>query len=82
MTRIELIQKATLAALMHVKPDYRSPKRLDDAARVIAEFVDAELRADDAKQMEGFSPETLEEFRRMDEMKTAKIARPDGLPRS
>lgn len=30
---------AILAALMHHKPDYRSPGRLDQAAKVIGEFV-------------------------------------------
>jgi hypothetical protein len=39
MSQKHTIQCAVLAALMHVKPDYRSPERLDDAARVIADFV-------------------------------------------
>lgn len=30
---------AVLAALMHHKPDYRSPGRLDEAAKVIGRFV-------------------------------------------
>ena len=41
--RNQKIERAILAALMHVKPDYRSPSRLDDCARTIAQFVIAEL---------------------------------------
>lgn len=41
--RREKIQMAILAALMHHKPDYRSPRKLDEAAKIITEFVEAEL---------------------------------------
>lgn len=44
MTRLETIQRAILAALGHVKPDYRSAAALDNAAGVIAQFVDGELK--------------------------------------
>lgn len=37
------IEIAALAALTHHKPDYRSPRKLDEAAKVIADFVEAEL---------------------------------------
>lgn len=40
-----VIQRAVFAALGHVKPDYRSPGRLDKCASVIADFVEAELKA-------------------------------------
>jgi hypothetical protein len=43
MTRLEIIQSAILAALGHVKPDYRSPRQLDETARQIAVFVDGAL---------------------------------------
>ena len=43
MPRREKIQMAILAALMHHKPDYRSPRKLDEAAKIITEFVEAEL---------------------------------------
>ena len=34
---------AALAALMHHKPDYTNPRTLDEAAKVIADFVEVEL---------------------------------------
>ena len=43
MSRREKIELAVLAALMHHKPDYRSASKLDEAAKVIADFVEAEL---------------------------------------
>lgn len=43
MTRREKIEMAVLAALMHHKPDYRSPAKLNEAAKVIANFVEAQL---------------------------------------
>ena len=43
MTREQHIQKAVLAALGCTKIDYRSPKKLDEAAAAIARFVEAEL---------------------------------------
>jgi hypothetical protein len=49
-TREEIIQRSVLAALMHVKPDYRSPKRLDAAAGVIATFVERDLAEDDKER--------------------------------
>ncbi len=39
MEREHAICMAVLAALMHHKPDYRSPKRLDEAAQIITKFV-------------------------------------------
>lgn len=45
MSRSEQIQAAVLAALGHVKPDYRSPKQLDETASVIARFVEGALPA-------------------------------------
>jgi hypothetical protein len=41
--RIAKIERAVMAALMHHKPDYRSPRRLNEAAAVIAAFVEGEL---------------------------------------
>ena len=41
--RREKIELAVLAALMHHKPDYSSGAKLDKAAKVIADFVEAEL---------------------------------------
>lgn len=46
VSNMEVIQRSVLAALGHVKIDYRSPKRLDEAAKVIAEFVIAEMDRD------------------------------------
>jgi hypothetical protein len=43
MTRREKIKMAIFAALMHHKPDYRSGAKLGEAAKVIADFVEAEL---------------------------------------
>lgn len=43
MSDQDIIEGAVLAALGHIKPDYRSTKRLNDAAKVIAEFVMAAL---------------------------------------
>lgn len=40
------IQMAVLAALMHHKPDYRSPKKLDEAAAIITDFVMAAMKSD------------------------------------
>jgi hypothetical protein len=42
----EAIQRGVYAALGCVKLDYRSPKRLDEAAGIIADFVVAELERD------------------------------------
>lgn len=39
------IQRSIFAALTHVKPDYRSPRRIDDAASVITDFVMPEVEA-------------------------------------
>lgn len=39
----EAIQRGVYAALGHVKLDYRSPKRLDEAAGIVADFVLAEI---------------------------------------
>jgi hypothetical protein len=39
LERNESIRAAVLAALMHHKPDYRSPTKLDEAAKIIADFV-------------------------------------------
>jgi hypothetical protein len=41
--RKEAVQRAVYAAFGCVKLDYRSPKRLDDAAGIVADFVCAEL---------------------------------------
>lgn len=46
MSRKDVIQRGVLAALGTVKLDYRSPKRLDEAASVIADFVIAEVDRD------------------------------------
>lgn len=43
-SRHAIIQMAVLAALMHVKPDYRSPRRLDECASTIADFVEGALK--------------------------------------
>lgn len=52
MERREAIQRAVYAALGHVRPDYRSPKALDEAAFVIADFVDHELRQEADSQVD------------------------------
>jgi hypothetical protein len=44
MTQRDVIQQAILAALMHVKPDYRSARKLDECAGVITDFVEGALR--------------------------------------
>lgn len=49
----EIIQRAIYAALGHVKIDYRSPKRLDEAAGVIADFVVVALNAEKPRHPEG-----------------------------
>ena len=41
--RTHIIERAVMAALMHWKPDYRSPRRLNEAARVITKFVEEAL---------------------------------------
>jgi hypothetical protein len=46
MTRKDKIQMAVLAALGCTKIDYRSPKRMDDAAERIARFVEMALDED------------------------------------
>lgn len=42
-TRHKIVQRAVFAAFGCVKLDYRSPRRLDEAASVVADFVCAEL---------------------------------------
>lgn len=51
--QIEAIRMAILAALMHHKPDYRSPARLDHAAKVIGDFVVGALDDLNAKMEQG-----------------------------
>jgi hypothetical protein len=46
MSSKQVIQRGVYAALGAVKLDYRSPKRLDEAAGIIADFVIAEIARD------------------------------------
>ncbi len=46
MSGKQVIQRAIFAALGTVKLDYRSSKRLDEAAGIIADFVIAEIDRD------------------------------------
>jgi hypothetical protein len=43
----ERTERAVTAALMHVRPDYRSPRRLLEAVTIIVDFLEAELEKED-----------------------------------
>jgi hypothetical protein len=46
MSDLDVIQRAVFEAFGTVKLDYRSPKRMDEAAGIVAEFVMAALARD------------------------------------
>lgn len=63
MSRKDTIERAAMAALMHAKPDYRSPKRLNEMAVIISDFVEGAL-LDDEKEAAKAKRETCEHPRK------------------